>query len=112
MVCMIAPITRGNVVRMIIIGTIVIAVGFYIGTAMAPLFTTAAIDAKFSMPAGATQISSVCDGMNILTFVMLTLARLLGFIGVLIVLAILIAVFFVYRQKPKAWEVAAGAPKE
>jgi PTS system galactitol-specific IIC component len=112
MVCMIAPITRGNVVRMILIGTVVIAVGFYIGTAMAPLFTTAAIDAKFSMPAGASQISSVCDGMNFLTFVMLTLSRMLGFIGVLLLLAILAGVLVLYRRNAKSWEVAAGGPKE
>jgi PTS system galactitol-specific IIC component len=112
MVCMIAPITRGNVVRMIIIGAIVIAVGFYIGTAMSPLFTTAAIDAKFSMPAGASQISSICDGMNFLTFVMLTAARMLSFFGVLILLAILVVVFMLYKRNAKAWEVAAGGPEE
>jgi PTS system galactitol-specific IIC component len=112
MVCMIAPITRGNVVRIILIGTIVIALGFYVGTAMAPLCTTAAIDARFDMPAGATQISSICDGMNLLTFVILSASRALGYIGVVVILAVLVGVFLLYRRNAKAWEVAAGAPSE
>ncbi|MGC8786564.1 MAG: PTS transporter subunit IIC, partial [Anaerolineae bacterium] len=112
LVCMTAPITRGNVVRIIIIGAIVIAIGFYIGTAGADLFTRAAIDAKFSMPAGATQISSICDGFNFLTFVLMAAARALSFIGVLVILAILIAVMVLYRRNSKAWEVAAGGPSE
>lgn len=112
LVCMTAPITRGNVVRIIIIGAIVIAIGFYIGTAGAELFTRAAIDAKFSMPAGATQISSICDGFNFLTFVLMAAARALSFIGVVVILAILVAVMAIYRRNSKAWEVAAGGPSE
>ncbi|MBC7232483.1 MAG: PTS sugar transporter subunit IIC [Chloroflexi bacterium] len=112
LVCMTAPITRGNVVRIIIIGTIVIAIGFYIGTAGAELFTRAAVDAKFSMPAGATQISSICDGFNFLTFVLMAAARALSFIGVLVILAILIVVIAIYRRNAKAWEIAAGGPSE
>lgn len=112
LVCMTAPITRGNVVRIIIIGAIVIAIGFYIGTAGADLFTRAAIDAKFSMPAGATQISSICDGFNFLTFVLMAAARALSFIGVLVILAILVVVMAIYRRNAKAWEIAAGGPSE
>jgi len=112
LVCMTAPITRGNVVRIIIIGAIVIAIGFYIGTAGAELFTRAAVDAKFSMPAGATQISSICDGFNFLTFVLMAAARALSFIGVLVILAILIVVMAIYRRNAKAWEIAAGGPSE
>nr|MBC7245403.1 PTS sugar transporter subunit IIC [Chloroflexota bacterium] len=112
LVCMTAPITRGNVVRIIIIGALVIAIGFYIGTATSTLFTRAAIDAKFTMPAGATEISSICDGFNFLTFVLLMTARTLSFIGPLIILAILVVVMALYRRNAKAWEIAAGGPSE
>jgi PTS system galactitol-specific IIC component len=76
MVAMIAPITRGNVFRSVLIGTIVIAVGLLIATNVAPLLTQAAADAAFKFPTGATEISSICDGANPLTWVILQIMKL------------------------------------
>src|SRR5690606_21752475 len=41
LVAMAAPVVGGNVLRMVIIGTVTLAVGFYVATALAPLFTSA-----------------------------------------------------------------------
>jgi PTS system galactitol-specific IIC component len=111
MVAMIAPITRGNIVRGVIIGTIVIAVGLVIGTSIAPLHTSAAIDAKFTMPPGATQIASICDGTNPLTWLLLNFSRLGGWIGWGIAVVVFAAVVFLYKGNATAWEIAAGRPR-
>ncbi|SHJ32741.1 PTS galactitol transporter subunit IIC [Propionispora hippei] len=73
MVAMVAPVCRGNVFRSVIIGAIVIAVGLLIATNISALHTTAAIDAAFKFPANATSISSLCDGANPLTWILVKL---------------------------------------
>lgn len=78
MVAMVAPICRGNVFRSVIIGALVIAVGLLIATNVSPLHTQAAIDAAFQFPEGATSISSICDGANPLTWVILKIMQLFG----------------------------------
>jgi len=78
MVAMIAPVTKGNVVRSVLIGSVVIGVGLLIATNVAPLHTTAAIDAAFKFPAGATTISSICDGANPLTWIILQVMKIFG----------------------------------
>ncbi|MEQ9245119.1 MAG: PTS transporter subunit IIC, partial [Nitratireductor sp.] len=55
-VAMTAPLMRGNVFRMVIVGTVTLAVGFYVANALAPLFTSAAVDSGFEMPENAVQI--------------------------------------------------------
>ncbi|MDN5332540.1 MAG: galactitol system component [Tepidanaerobacteraceae bacterium] len=78
MVAMVAPICRGNVFRSVIIGAIVIAVGLLIATNVSPLHTQAAIDAAFKFPEGATKISSICDGANPLTWILLKIMQIFG----------------------------------
>jgi PTS system galactitol-specific IIC component len=78
MVAIIAPIVRGNVFRSVIIGAIVIAVGLLIATNVSPLHTQAAIDAAFKFPEGASSISSICDGANPLTWVLLKIMSIFG----------------------------------
>ncbi|MGE5483875.1 MAG: PTS galactitol transporter subunit IIC [Ignavibacteriales bacterium] len=78
MVAMVAPVVRGNVFRSVVVGAIVIGVGLLIATNVAPLHTQAAIAAQFKMPEGAAMISSICDGANPLTWILLKIASLLG----------------------------------
>lgn len=111
-VCMFAPITRGNIIRMIIIGTVVIAIGFYVGTAMGPQFTQAAVDANFQMPANATQIISIADGFSWWPLLMMSVASVAGWVGLLAVLVVLAALLFFYLRNPHGWERIAGAPQE
>lgn len=112
MVAMIAPITRGNIVRGVLIGTLVIAVGLVIGTAIAPLHTEAAIQADFDMPEDAAQISSICDGANPLTWLLLTFSRLGAWIGWGIAVIVFAAIVLLYKRNERAWELAAGAPED
>ncbi|KYO65271.1 PTS galactitol transporter subunit IIC [Thermovenabulum gondwanense] len=78
MVAMVAPICKGNVFRSVIIGAIVIAVGLLIATNVSPLHTQAAIDASFQFPEGASMISSICDGANPLTWILLQIMKIFG----------------------------------
>ncbi|NOX61971.1 MAG: PTS sugar transporter subunit IIC [Chloroflexi bacterium] len=111
-VAMTAPLLRGNVLRMIIAGAVTLAIGFYIATAMAPLFTEAAVAANFQIPENAVQITSIADGFLWPPALFVGLVQLLGGpIGLLVVLLLLIAAMFLYMRNRTAWEVAAGAPK-
>lgn len=111
-VCMFAPITRGNIIRMIIIGTVVIAIGFYVGTAMGPQFTQAAVDANFKMPENASQIISIADGFSWWPLLVMSLASMAGWVGLLIILVVVAAMVYFYLRNPHGWERIAGAPQE
>lgn len=94
MLCMIVPVTKGNVFRTLIIGFLTVGAGLLIATNMAPLHTQLAIDAKFAIPEGATMIASICDGANPLTWAILMVMKykVIGF-AVLSIVAIALAVY-------------------
>lgn len=113
--CMMAPITRGNVGRMIIMGTLFAIVGLYMATWMAPFQTVAAAGAGIQMPAGATEISNVGDGWDLWTFILLfpaTLGPILGWLGLLVVLVLVVLGMLAYERNKERWDVLAGAPEE
>ena len=109
-VAMAAPLMRGNVVRIIIAGTITLGIGFYIATSMAPLFTEAAVASGFSIPAGAVQVTSIADGFIWLPWAFVRLTQYLGVAGLLLILVLLGVAIFFYRTRTISWETAAGAP--
>ncbi|NMB54887.1 MAG: PTS sugar transporter subunit IIC [Leptolinea sp.] len=111
-VAMCAPLMKGNVVRIILAGLITLGVGFYFGTSMADLFTSAAMAAKFEMPANAVKIISIGDGFLWPPFVFTNLVAALGVVGLVILLAAIAALFFFFSKNTKSWEKAAGAPVE
>lgn len=103
MFVLITPIVKQNGFRGIIVGIIVLAVGLYIATDLAPYITQAAKDVNFKMPQGASQISSICDGANPLTWVLFSLNKL-GWIGTGIggVIAVAMAIWNRMRIKKEA----------
>ncbi|MBU2578453.1 PTS sugar transporter subunit IIC [Patescibacteria group bacterium] len=112
-VALFAPLMKGNIVRMIVAGTLELAVGFYIATSMAPIFTQAAVNAGFEMPEGAVQITSIGDGFLWPVWLFTNLTKWLGgAIGVLVVAVLLAFVWFLYSKNRTAWERIAGAPVE
>jgi PTS system galactitol-specific IIC component len=111
-VAMTAPVMRGNVLRIVIAGTVTLAIGFYIATAMAPLFTSAAVASGFSLPEGAVQITSIADGFLWPPFLFVQLVRSLGLFGLVVLLALLVVAFFFFLRNTKAWERVAGGPAE
>ncbi len=112
-VALFAPLMKGNIVRMIVAGTLELAVGFYIATSMAPIFTQAAVNAGFEMPAGAVEITSIGDGFLWPVWLFTNLTKWLGgAIGLAIIAVLLAVVWFFYMKNQKAWEQIAGAPAE
>ena len=111
-VAMTAPLLKGNVFRMVVVGTITLAVGFYVANALAPLFTSAAVSSGFQLPENAVQITSVVDGFLWIPYVVIEAIQWFGAAG-LVLLALVIAVAFgLYRRNTAGWERAAGAEDE
>ena len=108
MLVLVTPIVHENGFRGLITGVIVLAVGFYIATDLAPLITSAAANVNFDM-GGAAAISSICDGANPLTWVITRLGQLGDGIGLVVpaVVAIAMAVWNRMRIVKEAKELHA-----
>lgn len=85
MIVMIIPITKGNIFRSTLIGSIIIGAGLLIATNLAPMITAAAKTTSFEFPEGANIISSICDGGNPLTWLIVKFMNL-GIFGVGLIL--------------------------
>ncbi|MEN4040877.1 MAG: PTS transporter subunit IIC [Anaerolineaceae bacterium] len=112
-VAILGPICRGNIVRIVTIGTVILAIGFYVGNTLAPLMTQVATAVGFVLPevaVGATYIVSIADGFLWLPLFFLFLAQNLTWIGLAIILVLLAAVWYFYIRKARSWETAAGGP--
>lgn len=107
-----APIMRGNIFRMVIAGIIELGLGFYIATAMAPAITAAAVEAQFTVPEGASQITSIADGFLWPPFVFQFFGRTMSWLGIGILAVLVLVVMYFFNRNPQPWEVLAGAPKE
>lgn len=76
MFVLITPLVRGDFFRAFIVGVVVVGAGLLIGTNMSPLFTEAALSAKFAIPNGATMISSIDYGSSPLPWLIVKLTEL------------------------------------
>jgi PTS system galactitol-specific IIC component len=111
-VAMMVPLFRGNIVRSVIGGALVIGGGLFIATALAPQFTEIAKASGFKATQGHAEISSLVDGANPLTGLFFGAANLGAWtIGVLAVLALVFA-FWVSRIERRREAVALTAATE
>lgn len=103
MFVLITPIVKENGFRGLIVGIVVLVVGLWIATDLAPFITIAAKNVNFQMPEGATLISSICDGANPLTWILVRLHNF-GYVGTGIgaVIAIAMALWNRTRIKKEA----------
>jgi PTS system galactitol-specific IIC component len=113
-VCMMVPLFRGNLVRSVIGGTLVIGGGLWIATAIAATFTTMARDVQFAFPENATQVSSLVDGANPMTGVFYAAGNASWFgLAILAVLALAFAWWVKGRVQRLDQSVPpGGAPAE
>lgn len=99
MLVLVTPIVHENGFRGLIVGALILAVGFYIATDLSPLITTAAANVSFNMN-GATAISSICDGANPLTWIIVRLGTPgNSFIGLVVLAVLSLALAFWNRQR-------------
>jgi PTS system galactitol-specific IIC component len=107
----IAPAAKGNVVRMVMIGTVLVIAGFFSANILAPTITKVAGEAGFTMPANASMISSIADGFVWFPMAMMWAGQYLGWIGIGLFAIITGLFFFFYKKNEHAWDVFAGASK-
>ncbi|MPW24234.1 PTS galactitol transporter subunit IIC [Alkalibaculum sp. M08DMB] len=69
MICMLNIITKGNVFRNVVIGTLLCVFALYSGTFNAPTHTVMAIASGFPMPEGTTTLSSFVGSTNPITLI-------------------------------------------
>lgn len=110
MFVLIVPMVGGNGFRTLITGIVSLILGLYISTNMASATTSVAASVGFEIPDGATTISSICDGANPLSWILVK-AHELGIIGVAVavVIALALAVWNRKRILKQAAEMHAGA---
>lgn len=110
-VALMAPVMKGNIVRMIVAGVLELGIGFYIATAMSPFFTSAALESGFALPEHAVQITSIADGFLWPNWLFVNLVQWLGGpIGLVVLVVLLGGTLFLYLKNPSRWEKMAGAP--
>lgn len=110
-VALMAPVMKGNIVRMIVAGVLELGIGFYIATAMSPFFTSAALESGFALPEHAVQITSIADGFLWPNWLFVNLVQWLGGpIGLVVLVVLLGGTLFLYLKNPNRWEKMAGAP--
>lgn len=107
-VAVMVPIFRGNIVRSVIGGGILIGAGLFVATWIAPTFTQVAVASGFALEEGQTTISSIVDGANPLTAVFFAAARL-GVPGVLGAALLSLGAVFAIRVAMARRDRAAAA---
>ena len=100
---------RGNIVRMVFVGTFLLIIGFYVANALAPAITQVAGEAGFAIPENAVMISSIADGFVWPPLAFMWLGDVLGWIGILLFAVVVGVLFFFYKKNEAAWDKLAGA---
>ena len=77
-VSMTMPIYKGNIIRGIIGGSVIIVICLYIGTNMAPSFTQMASNAGVAVPEGSTGVMSFLSGTSPITWIIKEIVQLFG----------------------------------
>jgi galactitol PTS system EIIC component len=77
-VSMTMPIYKGNIIRGIIGGSVIIVICLYIGTNMAPSFTQLASNAGVAVPKGSTGVMSFLSGTSPITWIIKEIVQLFG----------------------------------
>ncbi|NYV27924.1 PTS galactitol transporter subunit IIC [Streptobacillus felis] len=96
-VCLMAAVFRGNIIRTVLGGTVYMGIGLYIASWISPLFTKMAENAKYDL-AGNLYISSLADGSLYPTAIFVFFGKYLPFIGV-VAFGLLMLGLLIYQNK-------------
>lgn len=91
---LVVPITKGDLLRTLIVGLFIVVSGLWFATGIAPLLTAAAIEADFTMPIGASLISSIADGASPISWLFVKLFEF-RYVGIAIMGAITAVMTFI-----------------
>ena len=98
MFVLIVPLVGGNGFRALITGIVCLVGGLYISTNLAPSITAGAKSVNFAIPKGAATISSICDGANPLSWVLVK-AHSVGAVGLIIAVAVAVGLALMNRKR-------------
>ena len=103
MLVLVTPIVGNNGFRGILSGILLLGVGLLIATYLSPLVTQAALGAGFDVASAAgnaqAQISSLCDGANPLTWIIVLPLQLNPIIGGVILILMTVALMIWNRRR-------------
>lgn len=100
LVCLMAPVFKGNIIRTVISGTFYMISVLYITSWVAPLVTTAAVSANFDLE-GNSVITALAEGGLWTTWLYVGLTQILSWAGLLIIgLIVLAGLFYVNKVLP------------
>jgi len=102
-ITMMAPFFKNNVVHLVIAGTIYLGLGLYMATYLAPFYTAAAVAAKFPIPSGIFEITSIADGfiwLPFVVFVTTSFGGTLTYIAGILWFVIVLILGYVLKDKP------------
>jgi PTS system galactitol-specific IIC component len=113
----VAPAAKGNVIRMVLVGIVLLIIGFYGANFLAPTITTVATAAGFKSSvtvagANAAYIASIADGFVWTPVVFLLIGQMGGvltWIGLVVFAVVVGVLFFLFNRNEEAWSVFAGA---
>jgi PTS system galactitol-specific IIC component len=108
-VALMVAIFRGNIVRSVIGGAIVIGGGLFIATALAATFTQVATASGFKNTTGSSEISSLVDGANPLTGLLVGVGKI-GPIALVVLAVLALAFAFFVRQLVRRRDDLEGTP--
>lgn len=98
MFVLIVPLVGGNGFRALITGIVCLVGGLYISTDLAPSITAVAKSINFAIPKGAATISSICDGANPLSWILVK-AHSIGAVGVIAAVVIAVGLALMNRKR-------------
>lgn len=98
MFVLIVPLVGGNGFRALVTGVVCLAGGLYISTNLASAITVVAESAGFAIPAGAATISSICDGANPLSWILVKVSEF-GIITLIIAAVLVLGLAVINRNR-------------
>lgn len=105
-VALITPVTRGNILKSTIIGTLYLLIGNWIITSITPLFTQAAISAGWEVAAGTAGIGAGSEGISYLHYVLYH--AMANPITIGLVVLVYAGALWHFKTHRRAWSRAAG----
>ena len=105
-VAMITPVTKGNILKNVIIGSLYLVLGNFIITIITPLFTQVAAASGFAMPAGVEGIGAGSEGISYLHFLIYNAMN--SWVTIVIAFAVYALALWHFKTHKSAWYKAAG----
>lgn len=107
---LITPVTKGNILKNVIIGSVYLCLGDFLITQITPFFTEVAVAAGYEMAAGIQGINAGGEGISWLLYGLFRGSC--SWIGMLAIVAVYVILLVLYKKNKAAFHRAAGYDPE